>query len=166
MNKRIIYATPNGGVAVIVPSEEWTSNPENSIEDLARKDVPAGAAFKIVEIDEVPNDRTFRSAWEIEVANPDGFGIGQNAWFIEKYRNAINAINAEAGPRALIPASFEQAGFPENFTEEQKQVAYEQLVAQVTERNAAALAQWEQSKAARIEQLNNMIAVQEAEMNA
>lgn len=160
MNQRIIYKTPEGGAVIIIPTGEIP------VEEVARKDVPAGVAYKIVDVTDMPSDRTFRNAWEADTSNPDGHGAGAQAWFIEKYNAEINAINAEPGPQALIPASFEQAGFPEEFTEEQKQEAYAQLVAQVTEQNAAALAQWEQSKAARIEQLNNMIAVQEAEMNA
>ena len=55
MNKRIIYPTDNGGVAVIVPAV--------SVE-LALKDVPAGKPYKIVDVADIPSDRTFRDAWE------------------------------------------------------------------------------------------------------
>jgi hypothetical protein len=51
---RIIYPTPDGGVAVIIPTE--------SVE-LALKDVPEGVAYEIVDAGEVPADRTFRGAW-------------------------------------------------------------------------------------------------------
>ncbi len=51
---RIIYPTPDGGVAVIIPAE--------SVE-LALKDVPEGVACEIVAADEIPADRTFRGAW-------------------------------------------------------------------------------------------------------
>ena len=61
-DQRIIYPTDDGGVAVIVPAPEWLA--ENSIEELAAKDVPAGKPFKIVSVEDVPTDRTFRSAWE------------------------------------------------------------------------------------------------------
>lgn len=59
-NKRIIYKNPNGGVCVIIPSPNWIG----TIEDLAAKDVPAGAYYRIVDISEIPSDRTFRNAWE------------------------------------------------------------------------------------------------------
>lgn len=59
MNKRIIYQTENG-VSVIVPSPNW----QGTIEELAAKDVPSGAPYKIVEVSEIPSDRTFRNAWE------------------------------------------------------------------------------------------------------
>ena len=55
MNQRIIYPTDNGGVAVIIPAI--------SIE-LAMKDVPAGKPYKIVDVADIPTDRTFRNAWE------------------------------------------------------------------------------------------------------
>jgi hypothetical protein len=51
---RIIYPTPDGGVAVIIPTE--------SVE-LALKDVPEGVPYEIVDAAEVPADRTFRGAW-------------------------------------------------------------------------------------------------------
>jgi hypothetical protein len=61
---RIIYPTDEGGVAVIIPSPEWLAKEGNTIEALAEKDVPAGKPFKIVNIEDVPSDRTFRAAWE------------------------------------------------------------------------------------------------------
>jgi hypothetical protein len=61
MNKRIIYKTEEGGVAVIIPSPNYLQ--DHTIEELAAKDVPEGAKFEIVEDSEVPSDRTFRGAW-------------------------------------------------------------------------------------------------------
>lgn len=60
MDKRIIYATDDGGVAVIVPASECGL----TIEQIAAKDVPAGKPYKIVDVSEIPSDRTFRNAWE------------------------------------------------------------------------------------------------------
>ena len=60
--KRIIYKTVDGGVAVIVPTSEWLES--HSIEELAAKDVPAGVDFQIVDVTDIPSDRTFRNAWE------------------------------------------------------------------------------------------------------
>ena len=59
-NPRIIYPTPEGGVAIIVPSPDC----ELTIEEIAAKDVPAGVEFKIIEAADIPSDRTFRNAWE------------------------------------------------------------------------------------------------------
>jgi hypothetical protein len=54
MNQRIIYPTDDG-VAIIIPTE--------SIE-LAMKDIPEGKPYKIVDVADIPTDRTFRNAWE------------------------------------------------------------------------------------------------------
>lgn len=62
MDKRIIYATDDGGVAIIVPAP----NSGLTIEEVAAKDVPAGKAYKIVDVADIPTDRTFRNAWEME----------------------------------------------------------------------------------------------------
>ena len=69
MNKRIIYPTDEGGVAVIIPTGEL------SLEETAAKDVPAGRPYKIVDAADIPSDRTFRNAWEIDEAElTDGVG--------------------------------------------------------------------------------------------
>jgi hypothetical protein len=59
-NPRIIYPTPEGGVAIIIPAPDCGL----TAEQIAAKDVPAGVPFRIVEADTIPEDRTFRSAWE------------------------------------------------------------------------------------------------------
>jgi hypothetical protein len=76
---RIIYPTDDG-VAVIVPSPNCTL----PLEEIARKDVPAGVPYKIITTDDLPPDRDFRDAWEANFSNPDGHGIGADAWFAEQ----------------------------------------------------------------------------------
>jgi len=58
MNKRIIYPADDGGVAVIIPTDCGLT-----IEEIAAKDVPHGKPFEIVDVSEIPSDRTFRGAW-------------------------------------------------------------------------------------------------------
>jgi len=58
--KRIIYPTDDGGVAIVIPADECGL----TIEEIAAKDVPAGKPFKIVDVADIPTDRTFRNAWE------------------------------------------------------------------------------------------------------
>ena len=60
MNQRIIYPTDDGGVAIVIPAPECYL----TIEQIAAKDVPAGKPYKIVDIADIPSDRTFRNAWE------------------------------------------------------------------------------------------------------
>lgn len=62
MNERIIYETQEGGVAVIIPTPECGL----TIEEIAAKDVPEGVEYHIVDVSEVPSDRTFREAWSWE----------------------------------------------------------------------------------------------------
>jgi hypothetical protein len=60
--KRIIYKNPDNTVSIIVPSAEYLET--HTIEELALKDVPANTPYKIVDVSEIPTDRTFRNAWE------------------------------------------------------------------------------------------------------
>ena len=59
-NPRIIYPTPEGGVAIIIPAPDCGL----TIEQIAAKDVPAGVPYSIVDASDIPSDRTFRNAWE------------------------------------------------------------------------------------------------------
>jgi len=61
-NKRIIYPNDEGGVSIVVPAPDC----ELSLEQIAGKDVPAGKPYQIVDVSEVPNDRTYRNAWIYE----------------------------------------------------------------------------------------------------
>jgi hypothetical protein len=79
MNQRIIYPT-DGGLSVIIPASDC----KLSINEIARKDVPPGIPYKIIDVSDVPTDRTFRAAWESDFTNPDGYGIGADAWFAEQ----------------------------------------------------------------------------------
>jgi hypothetical protein len=62
MNSRIIYPNDDGGVSVIIPAVECGL----TIEEIAAKDVPAGKPYKIVDVADIPSDRTFRDAWEYQ----------------------------------------------------------------------------------------------------
>ena len=62
MNQRIIYPTDEGGVAVIIPAPDCGL----TLDEIAAKGVPAGKPFKIVDVADIPTDRTFRAAWEYQ----------------------------------------------------------------------------------------------------
>ena len=62
MNQRIIYPTDDGGVDIIIPAPECGL----TIEEIAAKDVPEGKPYKIVDVADIPTDRTFRGAWEYQ----------------------------------------------------------------------------------------------------
>jgi hypothetical protein len=59
MNSRIIYPTDDGGIAIIVPAADCGL----TIEQIAAKDVPQGKEYHIVDVSDIPEDRTFRNAW-------------------------------------------------------------------------------------------------------
>lgn len=62
MTQRIIYPNDDGGVSILIPTPEYLA--EHTIEELAAKDVPSGKPYKIVNVSDIPEDRTFRNAWE------------------------------------------------------------------------------------------------------
>ena len=79
MNQRIIYPTPEGGIAIITPTPEALS--AYTVEQIAQKDVPHGKPYKIVNASEIPTDRTFRAAWEVDEALlTDGIGAEHSSF--------------------------------------------------------------------------------------
>ena len=75
---KILYQNKDGDLCVIHPTGELP------IEDICQKDVPAGVPYLIVSEDDIPSDRSFRGAWEADFSNPDGTGIGADAYFAAK----------------------------------------------------------------------------------
>ena len=70
---KIIYKNESGGVAIITPTQDALTF--MTIDEIAKKDVPTGLPYKIVEDSEVPTDRTFLDAWTIDEATlTDGVG--------------------------------------------------------------------------------------------
>jgi len=77
MTQRIIYQNDEGGIVILTPTPEVLA--DWSIEAIAAKDVPAGKPFKIVGVEDIPLDRTFRNAWEVDAALlTDGVGADSN----------------------------------------------------------------------------------------
>jgi len=85
--KRIIYKTDEGGVAVIVPSAEYLLN--QTIEELAVKDVPAGKTYHIVDASSIPSDRKYRSAWELVNKNNQAIHDQQTSIHTDSRRDSI-----------------------------------------------------------------------------
>ena len=70
---KIIYKNESGGVSILHPTDEALSF--MTIDEIAKKDVPTGLPYKIVEDSEIPTDRTFRDAWTVDEATLiDGVG--------------------------------------------------------------------------------------------
>lgn len=70
--QRIIYINDGGGVSVVIPAPEYVE--QHGIEAVAKKDVPAGKPYKIIDASELP-DRSQRNAWVVDPAVlTDGVG--------------------------------------------------------------------------------------------
>ena len=75
---KILYMNEEGIVSIMTPVFKEI-NPETgeiwTIEEIAKKDVPTGQKYKIVEDSDVPTDRSFRDAWIVDEADlTDGVG--------------------------------------------------------------------------------------------
>ena len=70
MNKRIIYKNDDGSISIIIPADCGLT-----VEQIAKKDVPTGLSYKIVNVSDISSDRTFRNAWTIDNSElTDGVG--------------------------------------------------------------------------------------------
>ena len=81
MNDPIILSPHGDGISVLFPCECGLS-----LQQIARKDTPAGLPFVIADASELPTDTASRAAWRADFSKPDGYGIGPEAFAIE---NAI-----------------------------------------------------------------------------
>ncbi len=81
MDKRVIYQRIEEvdglptvvGVSVIVPAE--FADCGMTVEEIAAKDVPTGLPYKIVDVADIPTDRTARDLWTANEADlTDGVG--------------------------------------------------------------------------------------------
>ncbi len=70
MNKKIAYVKEGGfGVAIInpIPQARLVNETEDAfLLRIAKKDVPKGCMWRIIDISEIPEDKTFRDAWELK----------------------------------------------------------------------------------------------------
>ena len=71
--KKIIYKDNDNNFVIITPTLKGLAN--MTIEDIAKKDVPTGLPYKIIEDIELPIEKEFRNAWTINDAElTDGVG--------------------------------------------------------------------------------------------
>lgn len=65
-----------------------------TIQEIARKDVPFGVPYRIIDAALIPEDRTYRDAWTADFSNPDGTGLGPQRWWIEQFMAEIAQLEA------------------------------------------------------------------------
>ena len=85
---RIIY-NDNEGLKILIPAMDVDPI------IIAEKDVPKGILFRVVDDNQIPTDRTYRSAWEYEITefNADGRGLTKDE-FHAKYPDLVGwAVN-------------------------------------------------------------------------
>jgi hypothetical protein len=94
MSSRIIYKNLDNSIGILIPTEEVLKFA--TLLDVAEKDVPHNLPYWIVPTSDIPTDRTFRNAWEIDESfgEPDGFGGESNEFDEELLRKYYEVINA------------------------------------------------------------------------
>jgi hypothetical protein len=55
-----------------------------TLEQIAQKDVPAGVPYCFLPKSEVPTNSAFFDAFEYDFSNPDGYGMGSDAFYHQK----------------------------------------------------------------------------------
>ena len=96
MSSRIIYKNLDNSVGVIIPTQEVLKFA--TVLQVAEKDCPCNLPYWIVEDSIIPENRTFRSAWEIDesMGKPDGFGGESNEFdeeLLKAYYGELNDSN-------------------------------------------------------------------------
>ena len=91
--QRVIYKNQDNSVAILIPTSEALSFA--TINQIAEKDVPYNLPYWIVLTSDIPTDRTFRNAWEIDESfgEPDGFGGENNEFDAELLANYYKELN-------------------------------------------------------------------------
>ena len=79
---RIIFENKDKSVGILIPTKECIDL--FGIEAIAKKDVPEGLPFWIVNNDFIPQDRTFRGAWEIDESMGEPHGYGHEGYTFEE----------------------------------------------------------------------------------
>lgn len=93
---KIIFKNKDNSIGIIIPTSEALSFA--TIEQIAEKDVVHNLPYWIVEDSVIPENRTFRGAWEIaeSLGKPDGFGGESNQFndvLLKAYYGELNDSN-------------------------------------------------------------------------
>ena len=73
MDQVIVFNQENGVPCILIPTQEALEN--HSIEDIAKKDVPSGKPFKIINASDLPSEEYPQESWSIDDSDlTDGFG--------------------------------------------------------------------------------------------
>lgn len=91
--KKIIFKNEDSSIGIITPTDEALSFA--TIEQIAEKDCPYNLPYWIVQDSVIPENRTFRSAWEIDesLGEPTGFGGESNEFDAELLKAYYGGLN-------------------------------------------------------------------------
>lgn len=98
MVQRIIY--PSGGSVAVLICHGADGAPlcDLPVGEIARKDVPAGLPYRIIDDTDLPADRSQREFWTADFSEPDGIGIGAFAWHKEQQLARIGELLSISPP--------------------------------------------------------------------
>lgn len=112
MSQIIVFKNPDGSCGVVHPSP----NAGISIEEIAKKDVPARLPFRITHINNLPKDRYFRGAWtdDNSTETVDVHMDKARQIHLEKIRFIRTTKFKELGFPVQLDTDLEKAIIPEN----------------------------------------------------
>lgn len=106
MDKRILYTSDQGTMHIILPNPDCGL----TIEQIAEKDVPEGRTFEIVDVADIPVDRTFRNAWTHGAGKKVAIDLeGARSITHDRRRTKRTAEFAPLDVEATIPAKAAEA---------------------------------------------------------
>lgn len=90
---KIVFKNQDNSIGIITPTEEVLKFA--TVIQVAEKDVPHNLPYWIVEDSVIPENRTFRSAWEIDetMGEPNGFGGESNEFDEELLKSYYGELN-------------------------------------------------------------------------
>ena len=93
---KIVFKNEDNSLGIITPTQEVLKFA--TVIQVAEKDVPHSFPYWIVEDSVIPEDRTFRSAWEVDgsLGQPNGFGGESNQFdseLLKAYYGELNDSN-------------------------------------------------------------------------
>ena len=88
------FKNQDNSIGIITPTDESLSFA--TVIQVAEKDVPHNMPYWIVDASDIPTDRIYRSAWEVDEAmgEPHGFGGESNEFDAELLAAYYAGVNA------------------------------------------------------------------------
>lgn len=79
--KVVIFPNDSDTISIVRPNYKDFLTEQEAIDVIKFRDVPKDIPYLIIEETDLPETKMFRSFWQADFSNPDGYGIGHKAWF-------------------------------------------------------------------------------------